>query len=310
MVSDPYVDNVSKDAAIISQGEVDFLKIALEDGDGDPISPHANAFTRSGTPSDDDGVRVIKDPDGVDVTSSWVTNELDPDDNSDTFDENHPDYVGDQASPANTGLFHGGESTLSKRGKIAQKVKVPDTAEATVNDPSRAYTIEWKVQWGVDSGGDPLFATLTEQFNVREVVLVASQTAVTVADVKAAINTTLDDDEITAIINEATRSVHRKFRRCGIDPLTNENVVDDVADAVIFWSRGMITIKNPSASQPLNSVRQANKTKRFAQSATDRAMDWFKMAKNVIMEACEDEGDENQVSAEVQTRDFWYEALP
>lgn len=199
----------------------------------------------------------------------------------------------------NIGLFHDGA------GAIAQKVQVPAGALITTST-NDYYEIFWKVR---KSDGNILSSS--EVFNVDEAGVILFQNAsVTVSQVTAAINTTLTDGQIIDIIGEANRTVQRMFRRCGIDPLTNENVTVDLIDAVIFWARGLITIKNPSATQPVTSVTQKSKTKRFAQSAVDRAADWLKMAADVVAEACEDEGDEDQVSAQVQVRDFWHEALP
>lgn len=86
MVSPPFSDKKSKGTFSIARGSIDFLKIGIESGNN-LVPPDEDAFEFL-------GVTRITDPDNVDVTADWITNELDPTDPADVYNAGHATYVG------------------------------------------------------------------------------------------------------------------------------------------------------------------------------------------------------------------------
>lgn len=274
MVNNPYSDDTPKGQVVIPRGEFHFLQVAIRESRDGPLTP-PDTF-------DSTNIRAILDPDGVDVTDSWATNQLDPDDDNDDFDETHPDYVGDQASPDNIGLFHDGS------GRVAQKVEVPSDAEITTNDDTRSYEIQWTFTVNSNTVSD------SEIFNVASSgVLVFQATVITPEEVTIGLNTSLTNDDIRELISEATREVRGWVMDvCGVDPDTDsdfsESVPPLVRNAIIKYTRGLIFNRDLSTQQaPVSSVRQGRKRVDWAVESKQPAETLFGRSKDDILDYCD-----------------------
>lgn len=272
MVSAPFTDNVGNNLGVYSRGSIDFFKVQVQQN-GNPVPPDANAFTFT-------DVRRIEDPDGVDVTADWVTNDLDPNDAGDTYDENHTTYVGGQASPNNIGLFHNGS------GAIAQKFKVPASAEITDGVPSRNFRIYWGIRLGgqmlVDGEGE-----FFEEFNVADYgVLIFESGTVTVSDVRAGIETSLDSDSILELISESVDWSDAHLSICGIDSDTFESLPKAVKQAIILYTRALIFERDASAGQRYSMIQEGSKRVTVA-GQTTKDLDTLRgRAEEMLMAYC------------------------
>jgi hypothetical protein len=177
----PYDDTIAQGQKVIPRGSVRWLKTRLKVS-GSVVSPDGDWDQKADIVS-------IRDPDGNPVTlNDWVTTEPIEGFN-DPFDSDHPDHVG---APW-IGLFHDGG------GRFAQKIKPPQDAEITLNDPTRSYTVKWRIY----RSGDPI--TATESFNVAESAeLSFDPTIITPANVRGRVETQLGDSDLSLLIGDAT----------------------------------------------------------------------------------------------------------
>lgn len=231
------------------------------------------------------------DPDGNDVTADFVTVAIDPDDGDDVWDDAHADYVGDDATPENVGLFHNGT------GAIAQKIKVPDDAEITVNSTDRRFRVDWKVK---KANG---FVTKIEYFNVDQAgVLVLDSSAVTVEEVKAGLSTSLSDPQITDLIAEATRAIRGRVE--GKDVVWEDftELPFLLRDAIIQWARWLIFSRDASSGLKVEKLKEGTKRVEFAGISSKDIEGYRVNAKDSLMEYLRDYAPRMQPRLSVATR--------
>lgn len=148
----------------------------------------------------------------------------------------------------NIGLFHNGT------GSVAQKIKVPDDATVTINDDTSSYEVDWKIRYGTDASGDPLFATLTETFNIRGVSLEAKDSRVTVPEVRRGFETPEPDSRVEDLIVEAAGNINSLIK------MTDASVPNpppgSLLNATIYEARRLLLVLEESTGRSVNSVSQ------------------------------------------------------
>lgn len=246
MVNDPFVDSTPDGSMVVARGQVVFLQVALETASHVAVIPDADAFEQT-------NVRAIFNPDNVDVTAAWVTNARDPVDSSDEYDAAHPTYVGDEATPANVGLFHNGS------GKIAQKVKAPSESEVTLGQSVR----KWRIEWLVKKGGSLI--PKTEYFHVSEAgVLVGASSFVTVSEVRTIINTQMTDAQIQSVISHVSRKARGKAKLYGFDWDSMQTLDDYLRTIIVEWCVTQVFLHDQSAYRKIEKLKEGGKRVEFS----------------------------------------------
>lgn len=277
MVSNPFLDTVAENNSLFPRGSINFFKVVTE-VNGVLVNPDGDAFTYT-------DVRRIEDPDGVDITASWVTNELDPGGfpggGADTYDENHATYVGGQAAPPNIGLFASG-------AMIAQKFKVPLGAEVTWTTPGRSYRIYFGIRVGGEKAQDG-DGELFEEFDVMPAgILSFGSIIVTPAEIKRTLTTGLSDPDIADLVNEvANIHVAAVLASCGKD-LNNLDAGDiaGVKSAIIYWARAMVFDADASAGRKRKSIAEGSKRISFSGQDTSDSGRLVEMAMDMLKLVC------------------------
>jgi hypothetical protein len=236
VVSNPFSDTTPANSAVFSRGQVDFLKTTLKRGNNVLVPPDADWHSQP------QAVKVTS-PDGADVTSSWLTLDLDPDDPTDNYNATHGAYTG------TFGLFHDGQ------GRLAAKIKVPSTAEVTVYSPDRKWTVTWKVK------KDGFFVEYSETFDVGEAgVLVFNADIITVSEVKRGIVTKLTDADVKELITEASDHVRGILREWDIDPDRDvRTLTETLRESVTLYARSLVFDMDASAGRKISMVQEGSK---------------------------------------------------
>lgn len=198
MVSQPFSDALPKDGLIAEKGAFYFLKVAIK-RNGLLLPADASTWVLT-------TVAVIKDPAGATVTSSFVTNELDPNGvydangnllGADTYNASHATYKGALAAPANVGLFS------DDGGHIALKILVPTSATENYLTSDSWYTVYWTVKVS-DGAGGLVTITANERFKVAPAgTFIFEDASVTAADVTKGLSTSMEPEQVADIIDEA-----------------------------------------------------------------------------------------------------------
>lgn len=244
----PYApDNVPKNGATYARGTKGWIKLALKQGKDGPLVAPASDFHLQ--PS----IVTLTDPDNGAL--NWGTN--DQFDVDDTYTAAHPDYTGVP------GLFAEGFST-TMTGRLAFKIDIPVGAEVTYLDNLRNYLAQWQVKLQSGNTTDP--NDFAENFNVTpEVTAQFSDVVITPAAVTAGINTGLDNDTITTLIEEATCEAKGYAEDCGIDTAGWQNTLDPtVKSAIISYSRGLIFTYDQSAHNKAARIREGDTSIQFS----------------------------------------------
>lgn len=250
---EPFTDTTRENQVIARRTRYMFFKVALR-VDGKLIA--ADTFDYA-------NVVRIEDPDGADITGTWLTKALDPSDPADVYDENHATYVGDDAgADVNVGLFDDGS------GHIAQKILVPAGAEETVNNASRTY----KIFWDIRVNGETIMDADGELFETFDVgpptFLVFDSTVVTVDQVKKGISTTLSDDDIEDLIEEAACWSEGILEACGVDTTKFVSLPSLVKTAIILYTRSLIFDYDSSAGLRFTMMKEGSRQVKFASQTT------------------------------------------
>lgn len=164
----------------------------------------------------------------------------------------------------NVGFFAEG-GTGATTGRLAQKILVPTNAEETHTSSTRNYTVQWRIK------KNGVLVVDTENFDVGPAgVFVFSSSLVTVNEVKAGILTTLDDDQIVTLIEEATLWVRGMLEACGVDPDTFDELPSLVRMAIILYTRGLILDYDASSGAKFESIKEGTRAIKYAgQSSKD-----------------------------------------
>lgn len=284
MVNDPFDDKTRENKGVLPRGRYVFIPVAIRIG-GKLVDP--DAFTYA-------NVARIEDPDGADITATWVTKALDPNDPSDTYDDNHATYKGDDAGvDANIGLFSDGS------GHVALKVNVPIGAEETRDNPNREYKIFWDIRVGgatiTDADGE-----LFETFNVGPPgTLVFDSNVVEVDQVKRGISTSLSDTDIEGLIEEAACWAEGVLEACGIDTTKFETLPSLVKTGIVLYTRSLILDYDASAGTRFESMKEGSRSVKFATQST-RDIDTFrKRAMEAIDLYCRNNSSKRRVRLDV-----------
>lgn len=261
MVSDPYADDVPQGAMVLPRGSIEFLSVELQSSeDGPAVSPDNDWLDWDGG-ADSTTVFTIRDPDGNDITSSWVTTKLDPDDDTDDFDDTHDDYVGDpddDGTDEHEGLFHDGS------GNIAAKVEVPSDAEKTAGDQDRYYEIEWFLR----KNGNIINGGVVEAFNVTSSGALSFSDSfgatVEASDINGLVHTQLTDPEIEDLIDKGIERVEGYLQRYGLDPDDFDSTYRTLIRAVEEWTVLLVFDYDASAYRKASNISEGSVSIGFA----------------------------------------------
>lgn len=275
MSGTPWPDSTPENLAVVPRGGIRWLPVRVE-VQGVLTPPDVDAFTFS-------GVRAIYDPDGNDVTADFVTNELDPaaTNPTDIWDENHADYVGDQAAPEQVGLF-ARHIAGQLNGQVAQKVKAPLDAEVTLGSTTRRY----KVVWGIRLFGQVLQdkdGELHEFFHVAPAGVLSFGglvfNSVDWAAITAGITSSITDPiQQQAILQEAADAVQADIEGCGYDVTTWETLPLQARTLIILYARNLLFAYDGSAGLIVAEVQELSERVKFtgrSDKAGDRFMDEY-----------------------------------
>ena len=270
MSGTPYGDGTPENMMVLPRGTYRFLQTEVR-VQGVLTPPDANAFTFT-------DVRRIEDPDGNNVTASWVTNALDPTDPADVWDATHADYVGAQATPANTGLF-AEKVSGNFTGRVGQKVKVPDNAEVTHGNANRRY----KIVWGIRLLGQPIQdadGEYHEFFHVASAgVLVFGGGMVTTEEVTA-LYRAADTATIPPLITAASSIVESMLAQ--VDETAPDDPPQSLLCAVKFLTVLLLMGFEESTGRFVNSVSQGGMSLAFG--STENRKKWHEdMATKCLM---------------------------
>jgi len=276
----PWPDTTPQNMVVVPRGSIRFIPVRIE-VQGVLTPPDADAFTYT-------TVRQILDPDGNDVTDEFVTNELDTaaTNPTDVWDEDHADYVGDEASPENVGLFArhvSGDLT----GQVAQKVKAPLDAEITLGSSTRRYKIIWGLRLfdQVLQDGD---GELFEYFHVAPPgSLVFGDGYVSIEEVTDSLSTTMDPEQIERLISRASKAIAGMVLDiCKVDVSTFTELPYTLREAIILYTQGLILEQDGSSGGIPIMRKEGRKEERFSVSTEKMTASKFSRAEAAVMRWC------------------------
>lgn len=263
-LNNPYAsDNVAKNAASYPRGNYLWLKVELRSSRNGPLIAPANDFASH--PS----LITITDPASSDITGVWLTNAIDPDDPSDVYDANHPDYTGV------TGIFHDGG------GNIAAKVYIPPSATLQANDSQTPYKVSWEIK---HTNGT--FVTDNEVFGVDETGVLVFGGLVSPSEITASVSTSLDNTQIEELIARSERWASGMLDACGIDSNAFTELPPLIKEAIISKTQGYIIDFDASAGGLVTMRKEGSKQIRYSASSEKLSKMFHAEAKELMDAYC------------------------